>query len=493
MADAAAAQDDDTTQTSGEVDPQAIQDAQADNAQTSTTDRGRARAEQELNQFDANNSGNDPQQQRLLQQYGLNAQQARQILLRARQTLEQNAPQMMNLAAAQHMSNPGGWGQIYAGAMGAAADKQADIQKQLLGYDMGMNDADQGSLNAQLKLLTQRYADQAKIAPAAMRVEGLPPVAPVKPAAGQVTQYEQLLKDEGLVPGTAQYKASLEEFQKKLTHVPPVPGEGPQKPPTGYKWAPDPDNAGQQMLVPITGGPKDPNAPAVAGSREAVFQNRVINALNLGTASLHNITQLPMGADTGLLGGYGAHPGYSAMDTIAASLKNKLSDEDVQQYNLMVSGLSRNLAGIEQAGLAPAGSFTDSLNSIQARPGDTLGTRLGKLAEARQIIETGLQSLVDSPRVTADQKAKINARLADLRKDIPYTVEDTIALSRQPGTTTMQQLMQQKGLAGKGAAADSKASAAPPLTNAKGWALHVDAQGNKAYVAPNGKDYEEVK
>jgi hypothetical protein len=359
-----------------------------------------------------------------------------------------------------------------------------------MGYDLGINEADQGSLNAQLKLLTQRYADQAKIAPAAMRVEGLPnqpepkaandPVHTILAGMG-VTDFEN---DPRVAPA---YKAYLE-------HVTHVPGEEPQKAPTGYKWAPDPDNAGQQMLVPITGGPKDPNAPAAAGSREAVFQNRVINSLNLGTAALHNITQLPMGADTGLLGGYGAHPGVSAMDTMAASLKNKMSDEDVQQYNLMVSGLSRNLAGIETSGLMPPGSFTDSLNSVQARPGDTLGVRLGKLAEARQIIETGLQSLLDSPRVTQGQKDKIQARIEDLKKDIPYSVEDTIALTRAPGTTTMAQLMQQKGLAGKGAAAASGAQpAAPPLTNSKGWALHKDASGNMAYVAPNGKDYEEVK
>jgi len=30
-------------------------------------------------------------------------------------------------------------------------------------------------------------------------------------------------------------------------------------------------------------------------------------------------------------------------------------------------------------------------------------------------------------------------------------------------------------------------------TNAKGWALHTDANGNKAYVSPDGKQFEEVK
>ena len=32
-----------------------------------------------------------------------------------------------------------------------------------------------------------------------------------------------------------------------------------------------------------------------------------------------------------------------------------------------------------------------------------------------------------------------------------------------------------------------------PLTNSKGWKLHKDAKGNKAYVSPDGKQFEEVK
>lgn len=34
---------------------------------------------------------------------------------------------------------------------------------------------------------------------------------------------------------------------------------------------------------------------------------------------------------------------------------------------------------------------------------------------------------------------------------------------------------------------------APPAKNARGWTLHEDAQGNKAYVSPDGKTFEEVQ
>jgi len=36
-------------------------------------------------------------------------------------------------------------------------------------------------------------------------------------------------------------------------------------------------------------------------------------------------------------------------------------------------------------------------------------------------------------------------------------------------------------------------AAAMPAINARGWTLHTDASGNRAYVSPDGKQYEEVK
>lgn len=40
---------------------------------------------------------------------------------------------------------------------------------------------------------------------------------------------------------------------------------------------------------------------------------------------------------------------------------------------------------------------------------------------------------------------------------------------------------------------NTSSGSAPANTNAKGWTLHADKNGNKAYVSPDGKQYEEVK
>jgi len=43
------------------------------------------------------------------------------------------------------------------------------------------------------------------------------------------------------------------------------------------------------------------------------------------------------------------------------------------------------------------------------------------------------------------------------------------------------------------AASAPKPTTPPPMTNAKGWTLHVDKNGTRAYVSPDGKQYELVK
>ncbi|MDE2470906.1 MAG: hypothetical protein KGL35_19690, partial [Bradyrhizobium sp.] len=32
-----------------------------------------------------------------------------------------------------------------------------------------------------------------------------------------------------------------------------------------------------------------------------------------------------------------------------------------------------------------------------------------------------------------------------------------------------------------------------PMTNSQGWTLHIDKSGNRAYVSPDGKSYQEIR
>jgi hypothetical protein len=73
---------------------------------------------------------------------------------------------------------------------------------------------------------------------------------------------------------------------------------------------------------------------------------------------------------------------------------------------------------------------------------------------------------------------------------------DTPALIAQKAAnrkTAIAGLSRSAGPSYAPAAAPNSAPAPTPTANSKGWTLHVDANGNKAYVSPDGKSYEEVK
>lgn len=211
------------------------------------------------------------------------------------------------------------------------------------------------------------------------------------------------------------------------------------KPPSGYTWNPD----GTLKVIP--GGPADKGG---LDSRSGLMFQRVLSSANEATAALKNIAELPVGASTGVFG-VGASPGHSVLASAKGALTNKLAPQDVQDYNVMIAGLSRNLSTIESAGLAPNGSLTGSMDAVQLRSGDTELTKLRKLAEARQILEKGLETNLDNPKLPQQQRDAVTRIISDVQASIPFTHHDLTALQKAQQSnpsTTLQDLIQQKSL-----------------------------------------------
>ena len=79
---------------------------------------------------------------------------------------------------------------------------------------------------------------------------------------------------------------------------------------------------------------------------------------------------------------------------------------------------------------------------------------------------------------------------------IPGDSKEALALKRQARAVAEEGMMVQAGPGAKTVQRTlekTKTSTNAPETNAKGWALHTDANGNKAYVSPDGTQYEEAK
>lgn len=76
----------------------------------------------------------------------------------------------------------------------------------------------------------------------------------------------------------------------------------------------------------------------------------------------------------------------------------------------------------------------------------------------------------------------------------PEQVRAVIAFMKKETANRMKGFAEQKEELTRGMrGAPAAAPAGPAAANAKGWKLMTDAKGNKAYVSPDGKDFEEVK
>jgi hypothetical protein len=174
-----------------------------------------------------------------------------------------------------------------------------------------------------------------------------------------------------------------------------------------------------------------PKSDASGGGRDAVMTQRVINSTGEAVAAIKNIGSL--GLDSQSKGVFGSVvKDITPLHVTGDMLNNTLSPQNVQLYNTRMGGLARSLSTLETSGLAPAGSLTKGLDdSIRAEPGDTFATRLDKMAEMRQIIDSNIDSMLTKPNLTDEQKKYLTDLKDQTSKAIPITHSDVDRLISQ--------------------------------------------------------------
>jgi hypothetical protein len=168
-----------------------------------------------------------------------------------------------------------------------------------------------------------------------------------------------------------------------------------------------------------------------AGSRENVFTQRLIQAGNQASKDLENVTKLPLTSSRGPFGAFGSVSTPSFMDAGKTVLGNAMTNQEQQTYNTMSVGFQRTLAAIESAGLMPSGTLTHQMDAVIFKPGDTQLTKLHKLAQTRQIVESGLEVVMSNPRISDDEKTKVKEIMGRLEKAVPFTHSDLIELAKR--------------------------------------------------------------
>lgn len=165
------------------------------------------------------------------------------------------------------------------------------------------------------------------------------------------------------------------------------------------------------------------------GSRESVYINRVTTAGREAQKDLENVVRVKLTASRGMFGGRGQGPGI--MDAGQETLANTLTGQEVQSYNVFAAGLQRSLSTIETAGLSPPGSLTHQMEVLTFKDGDTNLTKLQKLAQIRQIVQAGLETVQANPRVPAATKEDIDKIIVGVQKAVPFTQGDLLDLQEK--------------------------------------------------------------
>ena len=193
----------------------------------------------------------------------------------------------------------------------------------------------------------------------------------------------------------------------------------------GYRPKPG-SKTGELEFIP--GGPADPNKVSPLGNRESVFINRIGIASNETAKDLKNIVRIPLTTSRGVFGG--RQQGGSLFDAGKESLTNAMTTQDVQSYNTLASGLQRNLAAIEAAGLAPSGTLTHQMDAVIFKNGDTNYTKLQKLAQIKQIANAGIETTLSNPRLPEKQVKHFEGILNEINQAVPFDNGDLITLQQ---------------------------------------------------------------
>src|SRR5574343_115320 len=137
-----------------------------------------------------------------------------------------------------------------------------------------------------------------------------------------------------------------------------------------------------------------------------------------------------------------------------------------------------------------------SAAASSSAPGQMIGKMLGTNNQsARNTIEQSRPLLMANIMRAMGITAKQLDSNAELKLWLNAATDPTLDL--QAHKNALDHLETMIGAAGTGQAGvptpAPASAAAPAMKNAKGWTLHTDAKGNKAYVSPDGTQFEEVR
>jgi hypothetical protein len=173
-----------------------------------------------------------------------------------------------------------------------------------------------------------------------------------------------------------------------------------------------------------------PDSSASQGSVERRFNEQFIGAAQSAFKDVSNVMKMRVSSNAGFMG-IGSRPGRDIMRSSIDTLRNALASEDVQRYVQQADNSARMIAYVETGGRQINESMVNEIkDALVIRENDTGYTALQRLATYRQIIEQFVGPKLASEALPEAQKKLLRQSLADLAREIPFTVDDVISLER---------------------------------------------------------------
>jgi hypothetical protein len=187
--------------------------------------------------------------------------------------------------------------------------------------------------------------------------------------------------------------------------------------------------SGDQTRVPLSDVMLPGGVPG--GGRAAAQVGRMIGAAKDVATGLNNVSQLPITASTGLMGLIGGNQeAHSLFDATRTVLANQMTPQEVQSTKAMYVGIAKAIGTLDAGGLQTSDTFLKQIGGLLPADGDTHLTKLLKLAELRQQADNALESQLNGPLLSSQQKVYAKELRASLAKSIPWSPTDVLALTK---------------------------------------------------------------
>jgi hypothetical protein len=186
---------------------------------------------------------------------------------------------------------------------------------------------------------------------------------------------------------------------------------------------------------------------------------------------ISNVSNLPAGTVLGTFAGMTGQDQKGIISSLSSLAARTVTDKDSRAMEQLVAGLESSLATAVGGGYASSASESKMKQIAKEIPriGDDGAAAARWMARVRQQLETVADGYMTSQAANLDQKKQMKATVEDLKKAVPFTIEDV--------------LQAEKGKSKKATMGEAAAKLAAPVTRfSKSKASSEDSDLIKKYL-----------